>query len=343
MLAELDNELVALAVSLGGAQPQAIEPVRRSGNSRVYRVRYPDRVLALKSYPPRLRDKRDRLGAETAALQFLSRSSKAPTPRLIAYDVEKNAALMEWIEGNSVIPVEQDAVAATTFLDMLYLLRHEQDARAIPNASEACLSAAEVESQVTSRFAKLSTVGQSTKELSALLDETLTPAFFNWTTRAKEIYQQAGLSWDQSISQEDQILSPSDFGFHNALRRPNGDLVFLDFEYFGWDDPVKLVSDILLHPGMTLTSGMRRHFVSWAFARFESDPSFSARFRALYSLFGLRWCAILLNEFLPEKWAVRSHAGERDMIEAQNRQLAKAAAFAQQLLKHDGICDALCN
>ena len=38
-------------------------------------------------------------------------------------------------------------------------------------------------------------------------------------------------------------ISPSDFGFHNVLRRPGGHLVFLDFEHAGWDDPAKLFGD----------------------------------------------------------------------------------------------------
>ena len=49
---------------------------------------------------------------------------------------------------------------------------------------------------------------------------------------------------------EQRTLSPSDFGFHNALRRPDGRVVFLDLEYFGWDDPAKMISDFLLHPAL---------------------------------------------------------------------------------------------
>ena len=55
-------------------------------------------------------------------------------------------------------------------------------------------------------------------------------------------------------------LVPSDFGFHNSLRRPDGSLAFVDFEYFGWDDPVKLTADILLHPGRPLAAPQRRRF-----------------------------------------------------------------------------------
>ena len=44
-----------------------------------------------------------------------------------------------------------------------------------------------------------------------------------------------------------QVFSPSDFGFHNALLKDNGKLCFLDFEYFGRDDPVKLMADFIWH------------------------------------------------------------------------------------------------
>ena len=49
-----------------------------------------------------------------------------------------------------------------------------------------------------------------------------------------------------------EILSPSDFGFHNSLKTKKDQIIFFDFEYFGKDDPVKLAADFLLHPGMTL-------------------------------------------------------------------------------------------
>ena len=51
---------------------------------------------------------------------------------------------------------------------------------------------------------------------------------------------------------KNKILSPSDVGFHNILRIKNK-LYFHDFEYAGWDDPYKLVVDILIQPENILT------------------------------------------------------------------------------------------
>ena len=49
------------------------------------------------------------------------------------------------------------------------------------------------------------------------------------------------------MPEENRIISQSDVGFHNMLVGTNN-VYFLDFEYSGWDDPGKLISDLLLQP-----------------------------------------------------------------------------------------------
>ena len=110
---------------------------------------------------------------------------------------------------------------------------------------------------------------------------------------------------------------PSDFGFHNSLRRPDGSLAFLDFEYFGWDDPVKLTADILLHPGRPLQPTAAARFRRSGDALYGDDPAFAARLAAYLPLFGLRWVLILLNEFIPERWQRRVLAGEPELERGQ--------------------------
>ena len=53
------------------------------------------------------------------------------------------------------------------------------------------------------------------------------------------------MSFERDIDSAERTLSPSDFGFHNALKRSDGRIVFLDFEYFGWDDPAKMTAEEL--------------------------------------------------------------------------------------------------
>jgi hypothetical protein len=125
---------------------------------------------------------------------------------------------------------------------------------------------------------------------------------------------------DAAVAPEHRTLSPSDFGFHNALRRPDGRLVFVDFEYFGWDDPVKLVCDFLWHPGMTLDETIGRRFADGARRIFAADPDFEPRLARNFALYGLRWSLIVLNDYL------REAPPRPPQLDKARRLLARAAA-----------------
>jgi hypothetical protein len=161
----------------------------------------------------------------------------------------------------------------------------------------------------------------------------LTPQFADWSALARKLAVEAGLDFDGELPQEWRSLVPSDFGFHNSLRRTDGSLAFVDFEYFGWDDPVKMTADILLHPGRTLPSARRARFRLAATHLYgHDDPAFGRRLSAYLPLFGCRWVLIMLNEFIPELWRRRTLAGETgSWTEAKTRQLGKAREFLAAL------------
>ena len=108
-----------------------------------------------------------------------------------------------------------------------------------------------------------------------------------------------------------QIFSPSDFGAHNCLVRPNANIVLVDFEYSGRDDPAKLLADFLWHPGSGLSPEEQNLAIRVVSGDTEDSDRFLSRFARLYPLIGLNWVLILLNEFLPEKWAHRRIASSK--------------------------------
>ena len=116
-----------------------------------------------------------------------------------------------------------------------------------------------------------------------------------------------------------RTLSPSDFGFHNALETQSGEIFFLDFEYFGWDDPAKTVCDFLLHPGMALSPSLKLQFATSLVRGLPWSQGLRERVAAYYPLFGLKWCLILLNEFLPNQILRRRFAGSRSRTAGVNK------------------------
>ena len=140
---------------------------------------------------------------------------------------------------------------------------------------------------------------------------------------------------DSELASWERTLSPSDFGFHNCLKGAHGRLTFLDFEYFGWDDPAKMVSDFLLHPAMDLDLPLKKRFLTGILQGLSQDESLADRIETVYPLFGLKWCLIFLNRFLPEKqysWKpVGSDAlGQEKLLEEQ---LAKARCMVNRILQ----------
>lgn len=322
------------ACALLGASA-SVEPVTGSGrNSRIWRVQASNGPFALKQYPPRRDDPRDRLGTEVGALHLMQRGAIESVPRVIAADPQRGFVLMTWIEGDAVDGVsDADIDAAGAFLSAVHALRRDSAAARQPHASEACLSGAEIERQLRTRLAHLLRLPPAETECLGFLEGDFAPSLDTLLGRAKERMQAAGLDFAAELPQEGRSLVPADFGFHNALRRADGSLAFIDFEYFGWDDPVKLTADILLHPGVPLALPQYRRFRSVAERLYGSDRTFAHRLETLLPLFGLRWVLILLNEFLPERWERRVLAGATEDWEiAKARQLAKAGALLARIL-----------
>ena len=134
-----------------------------------------------------------------------------------------------------------------------------------------------------------------------------------------------------------QVLSPSDFGFHNAILEESDDLVFLDFEYFGLDDPVKLMADFVWHPGMKLSNSQKRDWIKGAFGIFDA-PGLTKRFKSAWPLYGLRWSLIVLNEFLEDGWHKRAYANHnlnQPLQQKLESQLNKAKNICKKIQETD--------
>ena len=328
------QEAAEIAGALLDGAVDAIEPARSAGrNSRVFRVRCGAESFALKHYPPDHGRSRDRLGAEAGALDLLNRHGIGAVPRLLGRNAARGYLLFEWIEGEPVRdPSPEDIDFAIGFLGSIHALRLVDAARRQPIATEACLSGAEVVAQIEHRIGLLTEAASAEIELIRFITAEVRPLLAEIAGWAEAGYGDEQLAFGRDIDDSARTLCPSDFGFHNALRKPDGRLIFIDFDYFGYDDPAKLVSDFLLHPGVLLPESLKRRFAAGIAGVYGSDPNFTARLRFLYPLFALRWCMILLNEFLPERWNDRVHAGAgSDWETAKRRQLDRAVEWVQSL------------
>ncbi len=325
-----EHDPASIATRLLGAPADRVIGLGESGNSRVYRVEAGARRYLLKSYPSPELDGRDRLGQEYAALSFLNAQGLAgAVAQPLAQDRDRGFGLFTWLDGVKIGPHTPDDIdQMVAFVARLHRLSTTEAALRLPTATESSLSAQELLRQVDARLERLRSVAIEEPALARFLELRLAPALAAARSRLIAGYDAVGLRPELALSQAQKVLSPSDFGFHNCLRRANGSLVFVDFEYFGWDDPVRLVGDFICHPAMTLSESDRRRFITGTAGFFEQDPGYRHRLRAQVPLIALRWCLILLNEFLPRHWRHRMRAGtQATWNEAKTRQLGKAESM----------------
>jgi len=320
-------------------------------NSRVYRVRGDNgHPYLAKRYvrpaPPwggghHGMEARDRLAVEFSALQFLWRHGVRDIPRPIAMDGAARWALYEFVEGTPVSAGEVTAAdinAAVDFLEALRNLAREPASRQCPIAAEACFSLQAILDQLQERMDRFPPDDGGEPHLRALhrfLREAFLPAWRTIRVWCLAQAERLGVSPARELRGEERTLSPSDFGFHNAIRRPDGRLVFVDFEHFGWDDPAKMIADVLLHPAMALSDALKRRFVTRCLERVDGRDALARRLEVVYPLWGLKWCLILLNEFVPQDLVRRTFA-QRDARAREDlhaEQLAKAQRMLERITR----------
>ena len=319
------------------------ERVEGGRNSRIYRMADINGIkYAVKSYFKSKDDRLDRREEETKALAFLNRVADDCSPALLATDKDEQLAICEWIEGEKIAAKDIGEAEIDAFISFFSNLVKAGNATELPafnRASEACFSLKEIEENISIRLERLSAIRSDTSlstECVHFCKENLQPYF---QERVAEIRKSHPNIANHTIEKEWRILSPSDFGFHNALRRATGQLVFHDFEYFGWDDPAKSLCDFWLHPAaeMQISKKLKERFTQGFLHLFEEDRNPLVRARNYYPLFGAKWCCILLNEFLKGDMARRRFAEmkgqDQESLEAQ--QLKKAQGLLQRLQSED--------
>jgi len=325
------SEIVSLGSEIDSTSFREIKWIGGRGNSGIYKVQMNcNRVAALKIYVQE--SKHNRLHSEYEGLRLLNEVGLTDIPRPIGCNQSLGVALYDWIEGEIIEkPKGNDINRALFLVEQLYEVRLSESWTLFPKASAAIFSGQDLEEQIKYRFESLVTYGSSSTELLNYLHTELKPII-------DEIVEWGRFSWPIKEQYRDELslnartLSPSDFGFHNALRNETGNVVFIDWEYFGWDDPAKMVGDFLLHPGMNLSDKMKSEWLSGAEKIFGYE--IMPRLRVMWPYLTLCWCLILLNEYRRDVWARRATAADITVSPSSERlekQLVRSKTLAETI------------
>ena len=319
-----------LEIPAAQAANMQVEPCHVGGNNRVLIIVVDGRKLVAKWYYRHASDQRDRLKSEYAFLTCIKKAGITCAPQPVACDPMRGVGIYEYIEGRKLTADDIDVQCVDQAAEFFCLLNQpatHQFARDLPNASEACFSVHDHFRMVDARIEKLGGIpGGSAIDAAARV--------FSGELRDRCQKLKSSIlrdfKADPNEANHDRCLSPSDFGFHNALLTARG-ICFLDFEYAGWDDPAKMAGDFFSHPAIHVDDVHFERFLDKTMRYAAGPAAMMARARLLRPVFQTKWCCIILNDFLPE-FALRRRFADATFDEEQRKteQLAKAKqAFAR--------------
>jgi Phosphotransferase enzyme family len=311
----------------GVSSPFNTERIRAGRNSEVLLLRNRQERWILKHYYQHVSDRRDRLGTEFGFLAFLQDSGVCRVPRPLGADRDLGYGLYSFLSGTRPDAVASAHISqAAAFVREINWHRRSAGAKRLPKAADACVSWQDhlnlTESRLNQLLAMTPAVPLEFEAHSFVRDQLIE----YWAKLKSKILREVDVGeLADPLQPEDQMISPSDFGFHNTLEN-EGRLSFVDFEYAGWDDPAKLICDFICQPELPISASQGLQFLEELLLDLRDSDGVGRRVKHLLPVHRVKWCCIMLNEFKLEDRKRRSHAGvEPDGLLA--RQLGKAKQY----------------
>lgn len=284
--------------------PQAASWLPGGANNRVFKIECANAAYLLKSYFESAPGLRDRLASDYGFCQFAWTAGVRAVPEPIAARPQEKAAVYEFVTGRRLSPedISRDFVdAAIQLIADLNRHRSAASARELPSAAEACFSMPEHLERVNRRVERLRAIDESEalgKSAAAFVREELVPTWRERSSQIRALVDKLPAETAGILPEANRCLSPSDFGFHNALLQTDGRIRFFDFEYAGWDDPAKLVCDFFCQPEVPVPIEFLSRFLERGLTDFGALQAIARRIDLLLPVYRIKWCCIMLNEFL---------------------------------------------
>lgn len=327
---ETKKELTKWVEKTSNYKIKKIIHLKGQKNSKVYRLTTSsNNNYLLKYYPDPKNDIVNRAENEFNSLKFMKANS-LNVPKPIFLNLSLNYAIYEFIEGNKIIKIRKNYIHETIIF--LMKLQNIKKTRKIyfQNAKESCLGIDDLFNQINNKYLKLFKINKKIKNLK------LNKFLHEFNIIKRNIFKLISKKFTKTeISKKlpfrNQIIHPADFGFHNSLKSKQY-IYFIDFEYLGYDDPVKLICDFYWHPGMKLDKKLSKLWLLESIKAFHYK-NIDIKVKFLLNAYGLRWSLIILNDFVNNfENNVQNHSNEY-----YNNQLRKSFQIIRRIKTEKNI------
>ena len=299
--------------------PTNCEQIIRQGNNKLYKVSNDSKSeILLKKYFKNTLDKRNRGKTEYFALTTLHKNGITTIPTPYYFDDENQFAFYSFEPGSTIAhrtPSSQHLISINDFLAKIINLSQNINKKKFAPAAYPRFKINDYITFLEDRI-DLIIEGSSKnilfREVNKFAIDQLLPFKDELIVKLKNDCKQLGLKINVSIPKNELILSPSDFGLHNMLLTKEK-LTIIDFEYFGLDDPVKLLADFFHHVGQTLDDKFKYSILDHFIQSHPHGDSLLKRLKAIIDLVSFEWILIVLNIVTPGVLERRSFGGENNM------------------------------
>ena len=299
-----------------GVNSNTLESLQGGINNQVFICRAGDHSFVLKGYSKDSVEMQRRFEAEVEFLRYAQLVAPEFVPRLLYTDDVSRSLVLEYLNGDRFEdgehPSEEDIGQALTFMLSLNADLELAKRKIQSNAAESFLRITEHLLNIDQRIKQM-----SSEHIPQCLKSDVDRIISRLRVQLGAIQEQTAAliarGYCEDMLEPDKLcISPSDFGFHNAIHRA-GKVRFFDFEFAGWDDPAKAIVDFDLQPRVpvefkknVLRKGLPDH-----------SRGLKARCYALLPILRLKWACIILAPLDPDRWAKHDRVGNGRDLAAQ--------------------------
>ena len=275
-----------------------ITKIKKGRNNEVFLYKEKKQKIIIKKYKFFFTTRYDRFSTEKFFLEFLNKKKIRNVPKLIYSDTKEKINFLSYIDGRKVKKVKKYQLkSCLQFIKKINYRTVYKNFR-FQKAADSCLSIHDHVQSCKTRITKLIKKNTNNKNIEnrkilSFLEKEIEPAFKKINLEIDKKFSRSDKI--KKINYKNMILSPSDFGFHNIIEKKNK-LYFIDFEYAGWDDPIKLLCDFILNPDYTISNLNKNYFLDNFNLILEKKIFNPVKYRILVKFHFLKWVCVILNQ-----------------------------------------------
>jgi hypothetical protein len=331
---ELSADELAFLRRHGFDEHAEVISLRGGANNRLFRIGNGGQCAVLKRYFHTPGETHDRFQAEQRFYAHALEVAPELVPRALGWAREISCALFAHVPGERLRADEIQSIHVARACDFIARL-NAPPRPAFEPASDSAFSVADNHASIQRRIDRLGAIRPETESHQRAIELVRAELLPRWE-RISRALKAREMTGEAVCHPEEKIISPSDFGFHNALRDADGALLFLDFEYAGEDDPAKMICDFFSQPEIPVPVEFLPAFSEPIISLLPKSRQGACRTRIeiLRPMIALKWCCIMLNDFLPAGQVRRAFALPVEELRVrQQSQVVRVAAYLQKNLE----------